>query len=559
MKNLVLLLFILFTLPAVSQLCGSSVVPPALVNGVSVTATQSGSVSPYPTAYTSCGNTTPANSIHMGATGIFSYTFNFSVAVNNVVIIITATGSGVNEIFNLMTSSGAPAITINSSCFTTVTGAQISSGMGSGPTGGGGIFTVTALTPFTSLTISGPGGQAGSLFALCNNSVLPFNSANTVKMCDGDSILLQNAYQKTGGVYRDTLISSIGVDSIITTTLEIEERPVFGVAISNGYCVNTPVLFTNSTTSKDSISDYIWNFGDGAIITQSGSSISHPYATSGPKTVVLTANSLLGCNYDTTFVINVDDPPTADFSADSVCFSEATTIIDLSGVPVNITSWNYSLDGVTYSTQNVNHTFSTFGLKNIKLVVTNTSNCIDSVEKQTVVAPKPIVDFTYSPTELNFINPVACFNNNTQNATSYFWDFGFNTSTLENPCQDYSTQIGSNTAKLIARNDFGCIDSMEVEIVFGNLASVYMPNAFTPNDDDVNDVFTPQLLDIVSYEFLIFNRWGQLVFSSQEIGEGWDGKFNGEPAKSEVYVYTLVALTKRGQVKEYKGHVTLIR
>ena len=50
-----------------------------------------------------------------------------------------------------------------------------------------------------------------------------------------------------------------------------------------------------------------------------------------------------------------------------------------------------------------------------------------------------------------------------------------------------------------------------------------------------------------------------MVFSSQEIGEGWDGKFNGEPAKSEVYVYTLVALTKRGQVKEYKGHVTLIR
>ena len=88
-------------------------VPPAVVNGVSVTGSSTGSATVFTAAYTSCTYTTPANSIHLGGTGAFTYTFNFAVPVNNVVIVLTATGSPVAEVFTFTTNMGNPTITAN--------------------------------------------------------------------------------------------------------------------------------------------------------------------------------------------------------------------------------------------------------------------------------------------------------------------------------------------------------------------------------------------------------------------------------------------------------------
>ena len=160
-------------------LCSDSVVPPVLLNGVNVTSTFSGDVGSYPLAYSSCidtaGYTTPANSIYLGSSSSFVYTFDFSQPINNLVIVITGTGELIDEIFNFTTSSGNPTITDNGSCNSTITGSTISSGAGALAAlgGGGGVFTISNATPFTSMTISGPGGTAGSLFSLCASSVNP--------------------------------------------------------------------------------------------------------------------------------------------------------------------------------------------------------------------------------------------------------------------------------------------------------------------------------------------------------------------------------------------------
>ena len=185
--------------------CSSSVVPPTTLNGVNITDSFSGSVDIYPLELTSCGNiTTPPNSRYLGANGSFVYTMNFSQPVNNLVIALTAAGYDFDEVFNFTTNTGNPTITTSSSCFSVISGNTIFSGLGSNPSngfGGGGIFTITAPTNFTSLTISGPGGQAGSLLSLCSNSVNPVNcnagfnspilSANSISnLCNNNTVNL---------------------------------------------------------------------------------------------------------------------------------------------------------------------------------------------------------------------------------------------------------------------------------------------------------------------------------------------------------------------------------
>ena len=91
---------------------------------------------------------------------------------------------------------------------------------------------------------------------------------------------------------------------------------------------------------------------------------------------------------------------------------------------------------------------------------------------------------------------------------------------------------------------------------------IYVPNAFTPDGDGVNDVFMPIVSghDLDSYEFLIFNRWGELIFEASAAGVAWDGTHKGQKAKQDVYVWKLKAKkASDGEKKVYYGHVSLLK
>ena len=105
----------------------------------------------------------------------------------------------------------------------------------------------------------------------------------------------------------------------------------------------------------------------------------------------------------------------------------------------------------------------------------------------------------------------------------------------------------------------GCLSSNCVNITVINESTLYMPNIFTPNGDGINDVYFTPSQNIVEYNLNIFNRWGQIIFSSTEPLQGWDGRFNGVFVPDGVYVYILKA--KGGDDKHYEnaGHITVIK
>ena len=154
--------------------CNSSIVPPAVINGITITESYSGSVSIYSSAYSSCAGsvTMPANSKWLGQIGPFSYTMIFSSPVNNITIFIAGAGQPGNENFIITTNTGIPSVTSNVNCYTTIIGNEILSGLNADPDGGGGgKFFISNSSSFTTLTITGDGGETGSLLSICGDGI----------------------------------------------------------------------------------------------------------------------------------------------------------------------------------------------------------------------------------------------------------------------------------------------------------------------------------------------------------------------------------------------------
>ena len=93
------------------------------------------------------------------------------------------------------------------------------------------------------------------------------------------------------------------------------------------------------------------------------------------------------------------------------------------------------------------------------------------------------------------------------------------------------------------------------------VGNIYVPNAFTPNNDGVNHVFKPSIINIEedSYQFSVFNRWGNLIFETTDTNQGWSGNFKGTASQEGIYVYVIRAKTKDGRLLDLTGEITLTR
>jgi len=146
---------------------------------------------------------------------------------------------------------------------------------------------------------------------------------------------------------------------------------------------------------------------------------------------------------------------------------------------------------------------------------------------------------------------------------SWWWYFGDgdSVSSVESPLHTYA-DTGTYTVTLIVMNSVGCVDTFEAEIIVHPDMYFYFPSTFTPNGDGLNDIFTAYGLGIEKYEMLIFNRWGNLIFQSNSMGIGWDGKTATGLAEQEVYIAVFnIEGDVDGVLQRVKhiGRVTLLR
>ncbi len=244
--------------------------------------------------------------------------------------------------------------------------------------------------------------------------------------------------------------------------------------------------------------------------------------------------------------------------ADSLCEDAAFNFPDVS--IEGITGiWTPTFNNQT--PQNYTFTPSSLGI----VSTSQGLRCPQVVNQILTILPNPIADFTPQYSVLPLYMPSTILDNNSSNAYSYFWNFGDGTSndSIFSPEHTFPEEAGSYLVSLQVSNQIGCLDTTSQIIVIEHDPVVFIPNAFTPDGDGLNNEFTaifPENMKLASFEMYIYDRWGELVFYSQDPKHGWDASLAGFDAPDGVYSY-LVKYKELGYVNKFQvtGSVVVIR
>ena len=281
-----------------------------------------------------------------------------------------------------------------------------------------------------------------------------------------------------------------------------------------------------------------------------------------PNGYTLSVKNSDGCISSSLITINVPpNPPAAPFVLPKHpdCTVKTGEISVISPLGAAMT---YSLDSITFQSSN---NFDSLVTGNHTIYVKDGNNCVSkslfTINAQPIT---PKASFTYTPTELNILNPVVNFTNHSINATSYKWSFeeGAKQITTVNPVYEFPPTPNVYFVKLTAYNN-NCSDDTIVPITIIETPIIYVPNSFTPNGDEVNNSFFPVIAGGIAnenYTFYIFNRWGELIFESHNKDYGWDGTYGNKICMPDTYIWKIEYRENTGnKMKKYLvGHVNLI-
>jgi gliding motility-associated-like protein len=373
-----------------------------------------------------------------------------------------------------------------------------------------------------------------------------------------------------------TLSGYYNVKLAIKTTIGCTDSTVHKIFVypqpiaaftSDTVCWGDTTTFKNNSHAVDGTIDKVfWDFNDGS--TSSQFHPKHILKTEKDHfDVTLTIVTSYGCTDTITQPVKTNPLPVFHFSAtDKIgCEAFTTTFYDSSTVKDGkIMNWLWDFgDGNLTVRKNPTHTFDEAGNYYVTLKVTSSYGCQMSRTLNTaiVVLPKPKAEFIATPTEMSIDQPTVQFMDASTNAVIWDWDFGdHETSIDKNPFHTYS-DTGTFIVTQIAINTFGCNDTVQHTVRINPQPSLYIPNAFSPGYDNLNDVFLPVGNGISDFSMSIFDRWGKEIFKTNSMDNGWDGTIKGsrEMVTEGTYVYKIEIKDALQIPRSYVGSVSVVR
>ena len=433
--------------------------------------------------------------------------------------------------------------------------------------------TFTAVTPICS------GAALAALPTTSNNSI-----TGTWSPAIDNTVTTTYTFTPTAGQCATTTTLSITVDSNVTPTFttvapicsgdvlvalpDTSNNNIVGTwspAINNtatttytftpdaGVCATTTTMTITVTSPTIPTFTAVTPICTGeslvALPTTSNNSITGTWspAINDTITTTYTFTPTAGqCADTTSMTITVYSPPIALISgSSSICFGQSVTLTASGG---STYTWSTG-DTTTSITDSPNDTITYWVLASI-------GSCSDSTSYTINVVPTPNVDVTPYPNVT--INQTQSIELTASGATSYFWSPSTDLS-----CTNCATTIASpeETTKYCASTTVnGCVDTtcvtVFVDIICGEL---FVPSAFSPNSDGVNDCLSVYNNCIKSMDFKVFSRWGEVVYQSIDVNDCWDGSFKGTELNTAVFVYRLDAVLLNGEEVKLKGNVSLIK
>lgn len=439
--------------------------------------------------------------------------------------------------------------------------------------------TVTAApTATTTYTVTGTTGTCTSTASVTVSMAPALNisvSAAPASVCAGGTTTL-TASGATSYSWQPTPGLSSTTGAVVNATLTV--TTTYTVTGTTGTCQGTgSVTVTVNSAAAISAGNDI-TVCEGNTVTLSGSGgttyawdngvtdgVAFAPNTSAIYTVVGTTAD--GCVGTDQVNVTVESAPTAAFQSDvqSGCLPLA---IQFANASTGVTTYNWDFgDGTTSTDQDPAHTYYYSGCKNVTLQVASANGCSRtlSMPNYICIQASPVAAFSVNPGELSESNPQANFINASENAVSYVWNFGDNTtSTEESPEHTFAVIEGGYEVTLYAYNADGCMDSTKSMILFNESPVYYVPNAFTPDGNEMNQTFQPVFtagFDPQRFHLEIYNRWGERIFESNDPKIGWDGtSWNGTMVPDGTYIWKIGFNLKNSDDKRIiKGHVVLVR
>ncbi len=266
--------------------------------------------------------------------------------------------------------------------------------------------------------------------------------------------------------------------------------------------------------------------------------------------------------------ITVNPQPTISISSDTTEGCNPVIIsFSSNGLPAGGThNWNFGDGSGSSALASPIHLYTQVDSFTVSDIYTDANGCVDTATVVNMITshPIPVAAFYASPSQTTTLNPHVSFYSSSTNTTIWDWDFaGMDSAHNENTFYDFPI-AGQWPITLVASNQFGCKDTTQIILLVEPDVVVYVPSAFTPNNNDgKNDVFMAEGdgFNPTSFEMQIFDRWGEKIFTSTDINVGWNGKRNNNGAMCQIdtYVYRITYKDAKGKSYNKAGHVTIVK
>ena len=381
---------------------------------------------------------------------------------------------------------------------------------------------------------------------------------------DGNSSLQFNPVHKydTFGVFSVSLMLESDSGCMDEYSREItfypRSYPRFRIADTCGLLVE----FVNLSQAPvvGDITAYKWSFGDGT--TSEEAEPMHKYAKSGRYLVrlVTEANGMVRDTFDTIF--SIYPTPIASFSDDPACINNPTPFYDRSEIESGWIESRYWTFGAIASGDSLYEmvTFPSPGNVEVTLLVTSNSGCTDYVSRQVKIYPFPIdAKFSFSPEIIEVLEPNVQFKDESENPMQWKWTLNDSVFSREqHPHYLVVQDTASYVVQLEVENTIGCKDIESQILVVEPTFSIYIPSAYTPDGDGINDLFEVKGEGIQRFRMMVYDRWGNEVQTLNDINKPIiiDSE-NQSP--STTYYYEAIVVDKNGLSHKREGVISVLR
>jgi len=349
--------------------------------------------------------------------------------------------------------------------------------------------------------------------------------------------------------------------------------------LATDVCDGNAATFTDFSTvsnqyTTNTITTWNWDYGTTPASSSTGQFGSHIYPQDGSYTVTLDVVTNNNCTNSVQAPVTIHPNPVIDFTSPNPdgCTTwcpDFTNNCHVSSGTIVTYLWDFG-DGNTSLNYAPNHCYDNNTLQNISfditLTATSDQGCVttDSELALITVYPNPVADFTIDHTTRTIYDPVFEFTNTSLLNDNNLWNFSnLGTSTDVDPSYTFSNEDeGTYVVCLEVTTQYGCIDDTCQTVNVEGIANLYVANTFTPDGDGINDFFKPAIYGYSeeNYTFMIFDRWGLLIYQTNNINNSWDGRFKGSDVQQDTYVWKLKAQDRfTGDEVSLIGHINVLR